>query len=107
MFIAINRFRVFRGREYEFELRWRERETGLQATPGFISVSLLRNWLGDDTTEYVSHSTWRSREDFDAWRAGQTLDYKRNGLGAVLADHPDVSVYEPVMTTSAREQVAR
>ena len=102
MFIALNRYRVYRGREYDFERRWQEREDYFRELPGFVAFSLLRNWLGDETTEYISHSTWRSREDFEAWRAGQLLDYKRNGLGGVLASRPEVSVYETVVTHPAQ-----
>jgi heme-degrading monooxygenase HmoA len=97
MFIALNRFQVYRGREYDFERRWKQREASLHAMPGFVGFTLLRNWLGDDTTEYISHSSWRSREDFDAWRAGHIhTDYVRGGLGSILACNPELSLYETV-----------
>ena len=105
MFIALNRFQVYRGREYDFERRWQEREARLHDLPGFVAFSLLRNWLGDDTTEYISHSTWRCREDFDAWRAGQSSDYIRNGLGGVLACNPELSLYETVGGKTALSSV--
>ena len=35
MYIAMNRFRIARGREGDFEKLWRERESHLDGVPGF------------------------------------------------------------------------
>jgi len=67
MFIAMNRFRVKLGSEDDFETIWRERETFLDAVPGFIEFRLLRGPEGDDHRLYASHSLWASREAFEAW----------------------------------------
>jgi len=67
MFIAMNRFRVKLGAEDDFETIWRERETFLDAVPGFIEFRLLRGPEGDDHRLYASHSVWESREAFEAW----------------------------------------
>ncbi len=106
MFIAQSRFRVYRGREYDFESRWQEREAYLSSRPGFVALSLLRNWLGDDTVEYVSQSTWRCREDFDASRDGQPLDYRRY-LGGVIDGRPEIAVYETVMPRAEQTAPSR
>src|SRR3972149_5350166 len=72
MFIAMNRFKITAGREADFEETWRRRESYLAGVPGFLAISLLRSATSaDGTTEFISHSTWRSREDFDAWRASE------------------------------------
>jgi len=71
----------------------------LQQQPGFAEFTLLRNWLGDEIVEYISHTTWRTREDFDAWREWSSVQEApiRAALSAVLDGHPEVSLYEPVM----------
>jgi heme-degrading monooxygenase HmoA len=99
MYISMTRFRVNRGREYDFEESWHLREAYLQQQPGFAQFTLLRNWLGDDTVEYISHTTWRTREDFDAWRESSSLHeaHLRAALLALLAGRPEVSLYEPVI----------
>jgi heme-degrading monooxygenase HmoA len=99
MYIAMTRFRVNRGCEYDFEDSWRLREAYLQLQPGFAEFTLLRNWLGDNTVEYVSHTTWRTREDFDAWRESSSFHeaHVRAALSALLDGHPEVSLYETVM----------
>ena len=100
MYISMTRFRVNRGREYDFEASWRLREAYLQQQPGFAQFTLLRNWLGDDTVEYISHTTWRTREDFDAWRESSSFQeaHIRAGISALLDGDPEVALYETVMT---------
>ena len=66
MYIAMNRFRVARGREAEFERVWAERDSQLKGVPGFVAFHLLRGPVHDDHALYASHSLWRSREAFEA-----------------------------------------
>ena len=101
MFIAMNRFRVNRGKESAFEEMWRNRESHLDRVPGFVSFALLKNWLidGDGTTEYISHSTWRSREDFETWRDSEAFNqgHAQGSVQGILAGHPEVSLYQTVL----------
>ena len=101
MFIAMNRFQINAGRESDFEERWRARESYLNEVPGFVAFSLLRNWLQNDdkTTEYISHSTWRSREDFDAWTNSEAFSrgHAQGSVQGVIAGHPVVSLYETIL----------
>jgi heme-degrading monooxygenase HmoA len=101
MFIAMNRFQVNAGQEGTFEEMWRSRETYLQEVPGFIEFSLLRNWLQDEnkTTEYISHSTWESREAFEAWTQSESFSkgHAQGSVQGVLAGPPVVSLYETVL----------
>ena len=101
MFIAMNRFLVKAGHEAEFEERWRSRETYLSDVAGFVEFLLLRNWLQNDdkTTEYISHSTWRSREEFDNWTASEnfTQGHAQGSVAGILAGHPVVSLYEAIL----------
>jgi heme-degrading monooxygenase HmoA len=100
MYISMTRFQVNRGREYDFEESWRMREAYLQQQPGFTRFTLLRNWLGDHTVEYITHTTWRTREDFDAWRESTNFHdaHVEAELSALLDGHPEVALYEMVMS---------
>lgn len=86
MYIAMNRFRVKKGEEKNFEGAWRERDSHLKEVPGFIEFHLLRGPEHGDHTLFASHTVWRSAEDFEAWTrseafrqahasAGGTRDY--------------------------------
>ena len=67
MFIAMNRFRIVAGRETAFEDMWRNRESNLVDVAGFRKFHLLRAGEDDGATLFVSHSTWDSKEAFEAW----------------------------------------
>jgi len=101
MFIAMNRFQVNAGKESAFEEMWRTRETYLDQVPGFVSFALLKNWIAEDggTTEYISHSSWRSRQDFDNWTNSEhfTRGHAQGSVAGILAGHPVVSLYETVL----------
>jgi heme-degrading monooxygenase HmoA len=67
MYIAMNRFKVMKGSEKDFESVWLGRETYLDEMPGFIVFHLLKGPEREDYTLYSSHTVWRSFEDFEAW----------------------------------------
>ena len=101
MFIAMNRFKVARGKEADFETVWRSRESYLHELEGFVEFSLLKGPERDDHTLYSSHTLWRNRENFRAWttsdqfrkahaRAGN--DRPLNILG-----HPEFEGFEVVL----------
>ncbi len=97
LFIAMNHFDVDPERGTEFEARWRERETWLEAVPGFVRFALLR---GDAPGSYVSHSTWESREAFEAWTRSEAFR-KAHGQArmpaGVLRGHPRLETFEAVL----------
>ena len=96
MFIAMNQFQVRPGREHEFEAAWRSRESYLSDVPGFVRFAHLR---GDEPGEYVSHSTWETREAFLGW--AQSSAFRRAHASqmpeGVLAGHPRARFYEAVL----------
>lgn len=100
MFIAMNRFQVAPGQEGRFEQQWRDRESYLDGVPGFVRFALLR---GDRASEYISHSTWESREAFEAWTrsAAFTQAHRQGSLAGILATHPELSLYDEVLSTEA------
>lgn len=67
MFIAMNRFRIARGREADFIEVWRQRDSQLASVPGFQRFNLLQGRGDDEATVFVSHSMWDSAADFEAW----------------------------------------
>ncbi len=69
MFITMNRFQIQEGREAEFEEMWRTRESYLHEVEGFVEFRFLRGPEG----EYVSHTTWESREAFERWVGSESF----------------------------------
>jgi len=69
MYIAMNRFRIKKGNEEEFEKAWIQRQSRLKEVPGFIKFHLLRRDIPDEDgiTLYASHATWQSKQDFLNW----------------------------------------
>jgi heme-degrading monooxygenase HmoA len=56
MFIAMNRFKVHKGSERDFEQVWLTRQTHLEQVPGFMVFHLLKGPEKDDHVLYASHS---------------------------------------------------
>ena len=65
MFIAMNRFKVRKGSEHDFEQVWLTRDSHLNDVPGFIAFHLLKGPEHDDHVLYASHTLWRSEAAFD------------------------------------------
>lgn len=107
MFIAMNRFQVAPDKNEEFERIWRERETYLDGVPGFVRFALLRNGGGHGTPpnrgEYVSHSTWASREAFEAWTNSPNFarGHAQGSLMGILTGPPTVTLYDAVLEQDA------
>lgn len=82
MFIAMNRFRIARGREEEFVEVWRQRETYLDDVPGFQQFHLLRGPTDETATLFASHSVWDSRASFEAWTKSEAFRKAHAQAGA-------------------------
>lgn len=106
MFIAMNRFKVIKGQEAEFETIWRTRQSYLGELKGFVEFALLKGPERDDHTLYASHTVWETKADFEAWtkseqfrkahaRAGQ--QNKPTSLG-----HPEFEGFEAVIVEDNR-----
>ena len=67
MYVAMNRFRIVKGKEPEFERIWAERDSHLDEVPGFVEFNLLRGPDAEDHTLYASHTIWQSRKHFEDW----------------------------------------
>ena len=73
MYIAMNRFRIAKGREADFEEMWRNRESYLDEVPGFREFHLLRGPSDESMTLYASHSVWESAQAFWAWTESESF----------------------------------
>ena len=100
MYIAMNRFRVTRGRESVFEDLWRNRESYLDGVEGFREFHLLRGSNSEDATLYASHSVWASREAFEAWTQSEAFrkahSQARSPQGTLLG-HPQFEGFEVLL----------
>lgn len=100
VFIAMNNFRVPEGQEAGFEKAWKTRRSYLDGVPGFIRFCLLR---GDAGGEYISHSTWQSREAFIAWTKSEAfvLAHRQGSLAGLVQGPPLLKLYESVIAEEA------
>ncbi len=100
MFIAMNRFRVARGREEEFVDVWRQRETYLDQVPGFKQFQLLRGPSDETATLFASHSEWDSRASFEAWTKSESFRKAHAQAGAakdIYLGPPQFEGFESVL----------
>jgi heme-degrading monooxygenase HmoA len=95
MFIAMNRFKVAKGREAQFESIWRDRDSRLGEVPGFEAFKMLKGGEADDHTLYVSHSVWRDKSVFLDWTKSDAFRASHKGAG----DHREVYLEAPVLET--------
>ncbi len=105
MYIAMNRFRVIKGMEADFEQMWRSRESYLPSMRGFISFHLLRGPANEDHTLYSSHTTWRTFEDFDSWTKSDGFRRAHAKVGepnrkVLHMGHPQFEGFQAVLTES-------
>lgn len=103
MFIAMNRFKVQKGSEAEFERVWRERDSHIATVPGFKQFELLRGPEREDHTLYASHTVWGSRADFEAWTKSEAFRAAHRTAGGnkpLYIGHPEVELFESVLELS-------
>lgn len=105
MFIAMNQFTVNTGHEPAFEEAWRTRESYLQQFDGFVHFSLLK---GDEPGDYISHTIWRSRDDFLAWTQSEAFRKAHGGRmpEGIVAGHPRARFYDSVIAQKGPASLA-
>jgi heme-degrading monooxygenase HmoA len=97
MFIAMNRFRVKKGSEQDFEAVWLGRDTHLEKVPGFVEFHLLRGPEHDDYTLFASHTVWQSRAAFEAWTKSEAFRAAHSRAGEnkpLYIEHPQFEGFE-------------
>lgn len=105
MFIAMNRFKVKKGSEHDFEQLWLNRETHLEDVPGFVEFQLLKGPERDDYVLYASHSLWRTEKDFEDWTRSEAFRKAHSGAGAnkgLYLGHPEFEGFTTLQDISAK-----
>ena len=99
-YITLNNFQVAEDQADGFEQRWRQRRSRLQGVPGFEGFRLLRGEASDGAVHYASHTTWASKEAFEAWMHSDHFVQAHRGdplpKGMVLS-HPRLQCFEVVL----------
>lgn len=101
----MNQFKVNPARGDEFEDGWRRRESSLGKFAGFVQFALLK---GDEPGDYISHTTWSSREAFVAWTQSDAFRQAHAGSmpDGVIEGHPRARFYESVIVESGAARPA-
>jgi heme-degrading monooxygenase HmoA len=100
MFIAMNRFKVVKGSEADFETVWRTRDSHLGEVPGFVEFNLLKGPEREDHTLYSSHTIWESRADFEAWTRSEAFRKAHASAGGnkpLYLGHPEFEGFESLI----------
>lgn len=102
MFIAMNRFKVARGSETDFETLWKTRDTHLRDVPGFVEFHLLKGPERDDHVLYASHTIWANRAAFEAWTQSDAFRAAHRNAGhesrSLYLGHPEFEGFEVIQT---------
>jgi heme-degrading monooxygenase HmoA len=109
MFIAMNRFRVKKGLEKEFEQVWLSRDTHLNGVPGFVEFHLLKGPEQEDWTLYSSHSVWQSKTRFEDWTRSEAFRLAHRDAGQnkpLYLDHPQFEGFEVLQTVRRGKDAA-
>jgi heme-degrading monooxygenase HmoA len=105
MYIAMNRFKVAKGNEADFETIWRSRQSYLHELAGFIEFSLLKGPEREDHTLYASHTVWDTKANFIAWTASDQFRKAHANAGKgkpVSMGHPEFEGFEAVLMEDNR-----
>jgi len=108
MFIAMNRFRVTKGSEADFEHVCMSRDSRLDKVPGFVEFHLLKGPEAEDHTLYASHTVWENRAVFEAWTTSEAFRAAHSRAGEnkpLYLDHPQFEGFE-VRQTVGRGKTA-
>ena len=100
MFLAMNRFKIVKGREEDFERIWRERDTHLQGVDGFKEFNLMKGNTEVDYSLYASHSIWESEDAFIDWTKSEAfkLAHKNAGIHRDLyLGPPNLEIFDQII----------
>lgn len=100
MYIAMNRFKVALGCEDEFVTIWKNRDSYLDAVPGFMDFHLLKGPSTDAYTLFASHTTWESKAAFEAWTRSEEFRKAHANAGIkrdIYCGPPQLELFEDAM----------
>jgi len=99
MYIAMNRFKVSKGSEENFEKLWMSRESLLHELPGFVAFHLLKGPQREDHVLYSSHTVWESFANFENWTKSEQFRKAHSNAGGssirpLYLGHPEFEGFE-------------
>ncbi len=94
MYVAMNRFHVLRGSEEAFETLWRDRDSHLEGTPGFLEFRMLRGASGENHTLYISQSRWKDEATFRDWMTSDNFRRAHRDVGSAREMYDGPPVFE-------------
>lgn len=100
MFIAMNRFRIARGREADFIEVWKKRDSHLADVPGFKEFHLLQGPSTEEYTLFASHSVWESSAAFEAWTHSEAFRKAHSSAGGtrdLYLGPPQLELFDAVI----------
>ena len=100
MYIAMNRFQVSDELHSKFEEVWKGRDSFLHEQTGFKEFHLLRGDAENGAREYISHSTWESKNAFLAWTESEAFRKAHSSgpsLKGVVLGPPKFTGYEVIL----------
>ncbi len=92
MYIAMNRFKIIKGKEKIFEDIWKNRDSHLKNVTGFLNFHLIKGRANEDFTLYASHSTWNTENDFTNWTRSDSFRKAHKNAG----EHSEIYVGHPI-----------
>lgn len=101
MFIAMNRFKVVKESAQDFEQVWLGRDSQLGEMEGFLAFHMLRGPEAEDHILYSSHTTWRSRADFEAWTRSEQFrraHARAPNAKSLYLGHPQFEGFEAIQS---------
>jgi len=104
MYLTMNRFKVAPGRENDFEVVWKTRDSHLKSVPGFMAFHLMKGPERDGYRLYASHTAWESEAAFEAWTKSEAFRAAHRGAGGhkdLYAGAPELEIFESVQSITA------
>ena len=96
----MNRFKIVKGKEKEFEDVWKNRDTHLKGVDGFKEFHLVKGNESEDHTLYASHSTWSSKHEFTNWTKSEAFRKAHKNAGSaknIYIGHPKFEGFEVII----------
>ena len=102
MFIAMNRFRVARGSEADFEHVWASRDSHLGKVPGFVEFHSAQGTAKRRITRFMRRTPiWESKAAFEAWTRSEAFRAAHQKAGdnkPLYLGHPQFEGFEVMQT---------
>jgi|TARA_B100001094_G_C17980041_1_gene694752 heme-degrading monooxygenase HmoA len=83
MFVAMNRFKIVKGKEKDIENVRKNRDTFLADVPGFKTFNFVKGEEKIDHTLCASHSIWSSKDDFWNWTKSESFKLAHKNVGNI------------------------